>query len=192
MIFARLQQAAAANFFHSLTTRNCRIKAETKARVWLMDIFEIGEINRWGTGGGSSYSIKGYRMKEELGGEAGFDSFVMRAHRAGLKVKVDFIPNHTSLDSDMIAQRPEGFLHFVPPQHLSDEQIMAGVPREGGPNYAPIYRLIATENYPENGKRVHKRILIHHPRTDYGDACGSTWRRSITAIPGRGPGRSRG
>ena len=174
MIFARAYNKLrpGKNFFDSLDDQElARIKDETKAgEIWLMDIFQIGEVNRWGTGGGSVYSIKGYKIKPELGGEAGFDAFVARAKRAGLKVKTDFIPNHTSLDSDMLAQRPEGFLHFVPPQNLTDEQIMAGVPREEGPYFSPIYRLITTENYPENGKRIHKRILVHHPRTNYGDA----------------------
>ncbi|MDX6770007.1 MAG: S8 family serine peptidase [Elusimicrobiota bacterium] len=176
MIFARAYNRLkpGKNFFDSLDEAElARLKNDPAIRaneLWLMDVFEIGEVNRWGTGGGSSYSIKGYILKKELGGEAAFKAFVARAHAAGLKVKLDFIPNHTSLDSEMIRRRPESFLHVVPPQHLSDDEIMAQVPRERSPHRAPIYRLVRTEAYPmPDGTRKPMRILVHHPRTDFGD-----------------------
>lgn len=175
MVFARAYNRLkpGRSFFDSLDEEELlRIKNDPAIRaneLWLMDVFEIGEINRWGTGGGSSYSIKGYILKEELGGEEGFKALVGRAHKVGLKVKLDYIPNHTSLDSEMIRQRPEAFFHVVPPQYLSDEEIMAQVPRERSPSRAPIYRLVKTDSYPVGGKRVPMRILVHHPRTDYGD-----------------------
>lgn len=176
MVFARAYNRLkpGKSFFDSFDEAELlRVKRDPAIRaneLWLMDVFEIGEVNRWGTGGGSSYSIKGYVIKKELGGEEGFKALVARAHKAGLKVKLDFIPNHTSLDSEMIAQRPEGLLHVVPPQDLSDEQIMAAVPREPNGNRAPIYRLVKTDNYPlGGGRRGPMRILVHHPRTDYGD-----------------------
>ncbi|MEK7288082.1 MAG: M14 family zinc carboxypeptidase, partial [Elusimicrobiota bacterium] len=92
------------NFFDSLDEEELRRIRETthSNELWLMDIFEIGEIGRWGSGGGSPYSIKGYRIKTELGGEPAFAALIARAHRTGLRIKVDFIPNHTSLDSDML------------------------------------------------------------------------------------------
>ncbi len=176
MLFARAYNRLkpGKNFFDSLDEAELlRLKNDPAIRaneLWLMDVFEIGEVNRWGTGGGSSYSIKGYILKKELGGEAGFKALVARAHAAGLKVKLDFIPNHTSLDSEMILKRPESFLHVVPPQHLSDDEIMAQVPRERSPYRAPIYRLVRTEAYPmPDGSRKPMRILVHHPRTDFGD-----------------------
>ncbi|MBI5244473.1 MAG: hypothetical protein HY922_12475 [Elusimicrobia bacterium] len=156
-----------------------RIRREANADViWLLDIFEIGVLRRWGTGGGSPYSIQGYRVKKELGGDEAFKRFVERAHAAGLRVMTDFIPNHVSLDSELIRERPEATLHIVPPQNLSDEEIMKGVPRQA--NGDPVFFLVQTDNYPENvpnlrtsdvwyGRRVRKKILVHHPHTDYGD-----------------------
>lgn len=176
MIFARAYNRlkAGKNFFDSLDEAELlRLKNDPAIRateIWLMDVFEIGEVNRWGTGGGSSYSIKGYSLKPELGGEEGFKAFVKRARDLGLKVKLDFIPNHTSLDSEMLRLRPESFLHVVPPQHLSDDEILRSVPRERNGHRAPIYRLVRTESYPmPDGTRKPQRILVHHPRTDYGD-----------------------
>ncbi|MEK7743402.1 MAG: alpha-amylase family glycosyl hydrolase, partial [Elusimicrobiota bacterium] len=164
-----------------------RIRRQTRAdTLWLLDIYEIGAPRRWGTGGGSPYSISGYRVKKELGGDEALRRFSERAHKAGMRVMTDFIPNHTSLDSELIKERPEAVLHIVPPQHLTDAEIMAGVPRESFGPRSPVFYLVETDNYPENGRsqdlgggtssghpsvgrRVHKKILVHHPRTDYGD-----------------------
>ena len=161
------------NFFESLDEGElARIRGETKSdTIWLLDIFEIGDIRRWGSGGGSPYSIKGYRVKSELGGNEGLKAFIARARAAGMKVAVDEIPNHVSIDSDLVKAYPEALLHIVPPQELSDEEIMAAVPRT--PKGTPAYYLIETDQYPENGRRVHKKILAHHPMTDWGE--GGMW-----------------
>ncbi|MFA6029580.1 MAG: alpha-amylase family glycosyl hydrolase [Elusimicrobiota bacterium] len=159
------------NFFESIDDAEfARIRAETHGDVvWLLDIFEIGKIRRWGTGGGSPYALTGYRVKPELGGDAALRDFVRRAHAAGLKVMTDFIPNHTSIDSELVAQRPEATLHIVPPQDLSDQEIQAAIPSKPYGDRSPLFYLVETDNYPENGRRVHKKILVHHPRTDYAD-----------------------
>jgi glycosidase len=158
------------NFFDSIDDAELdRIAAETPANtLWLLDIFEIGEIRRWGTGGGSPYAIKGYHVKKELGGDAAFKRLVDRAHAKGLRVVADYIPNHTSLDSDMINERPEGFIHLVPPQPNPGEpfeayrdRIMAEVPK--APWGDPMYYLVKTPAYPERGRRVEKYVLVHHP-----------------------------
>ena len=175
MIFARAynRRNLGQNFFDSLDGEELRrIKDTTKARViWPLDIFEIGEIRRWGTGGGSSYSIKGYRIKPELGGEEAFRRFVARAHAHGLKIAVDEIPNHISLDSDLVKKHPEALLHIIPPQHLSDEEIMRAVPMHGSQK-DPVFYLIHTDDSPENPALRNKKILLHHPLTDYG---GDMW-----------------
>lgn len=175
MVFSRAYNRAkpGKTFFESFDDAELkRIRDELHMReIWLMDLFEIGEINRWGTGGGSSYALKGYEVKKALGGEAGMRDFTARAHALGLKVKVDFIPNHFALDSKMVSERPEAVIHLVPPQDLTDEQIMAALPRHHDGHAR--YWLVKTDNYPEDGKRVSKRILVHHPRTDYADGM---WR----------------
>jgi glycosidase len=157
------------NFFESIDEAEfLRIRRETGAdAIWLLDIFEIGQVRRWGTGGGSPYAIRGYRVKPELGGDEAFRDFVRRAHAAGMRVMTDFIPNHVSLDGDLVAQRPEATLHIVPPQDLSDRQILDSLPRQPYGSRSPAYHLVETGSYPENGKRVRKRILVHHPRNDY-------------------------
>ncbi|MDD5657780.1 MAG: alpha-amylase family glycosyl hydrolase, partial [Elusimicrobia bacterium] len=151
------------SFFDSLDEAELkRIREATSADViWLLDIFEIGEVRRWGTGGGSPYAIKGYKIKSELGGEEAFRRFVRRAHAAGFKIGVDEIPNHVSLDSDLVKAYPEALIHLVPPQHLSKDEMLAQAP--------PFFYFLETDRYPENGRRVRKKILVHYPRTGNGD-----------------------
>jgi glycosidase/lipid-A-disaccharide synthase-like uncharacterized protein len=159
------------NFFDSIDDAELeRIQTEIQAdEIWLVDIYDIGEIRRWGTGGGSPYAIKGYsRIKEELGGLAAYKRLIARAHAKGLRVRTDLIPNHTSLDSELIEESPQAFFHLLPPQHLSDEEIMMGVPREDNEHRSPFFYLIKSQNYPGREGRETK-VLIHHPRTDYGD-----------------------
>ncbi|MBI5240949.1 MAG: hypothetical protein HY926_10795 [Elusimicrobia bacterium] len=80
--------------------------------VWVMGIFPIGERNQSGTGGGSPYSIRDHEsLNPALGTPEDFKGFVSRAHALGLKVIVDFVPNHTSMDSRLLAGHPEYFLH---------------------------------------------------------------------------------
>jgi hypothetical protein len=173
MIFARAYNRLkpGQDFFDSIDAAELeRIKETTKAGVvWPLDIFEIGEFRRWGTGGGSSYSIKGYKIKPELGGEASFKRFVARAHAQNLKVAVDEIPNHVSLDSDLVKKHPEALLHMVPPQHLSDERILAAVPHHRG---TPVFFLVKTDDSPADPAYRNKKILLHHPLTDFG---GDMW-----------------
>jgi len=80
--------------------------------VWVMGIFPIGERNRSGTGGGSPYSIKDHEsLNPELGTPEDFRGFVARAHELGMRVLIDFVPNHTSMDSKLLTSHPDYFLH---------------------------------------------------------------------------------
>ena len=46
----------------------------------------------------------------DLGSEEEFAAFTARAHAAGLKVIIDFIPNHTSMDSRLLWDHPDFFI----------------------------------------------------------------------------------
>ena len=81
--------------------------------VWPMGILPIGVRGQTGSGGGSPYSISDHStVNPDLGTEDDFRGFVNRAHLAGLKVIVDFVVNHTSLDSKLLAENPDYFVSF--------------------------------------------------------------------------------
>ncbi len=81
--------------------------------VWPMGILPIGKKGQTGTGGGSPYSISDHStVNPDLGTEEEFKGFVRKAHMAGLRVMVDFVVNHTSLDSKLLHEDPDYFLNF--------------------------------------------------------------------------------
>ena len=63
----------------------------------------------------------------------------------GLRVGADEIPNHVSLDSDLVKTYPEALIHIVPPQNLSQSEMLAQAP--------PYFYYVETDRYPENGQR---------------------------------------
>ena len=55
----------------------------------------------------SPYAISGYNVPEQLGGEAGLAGFRKRLHEYGLKLILDFVPNHFGLDHPWLDSHPE-------------------------------------------------------------------------------------
>lgn len=104
---------SAGRFFADFTTSDMlAIKAMGFDTLWPMGIFPIGQRNQSGTGGGSPYSIQDHEaLNPELGTEEEFRAFVQRAHAAGLRVIIDFVPNHTAMDSKLLMTHPEWFVH---------------------------------------------------------------------------------
>ncbi|MEF3280568.1 MAG: hypothetical protein K6357_06345 [Elusimicrobiota bacterium] len=81
--------------------------------VWPMGILPIGKKGQTGSGGGSPYSISDHStVNPDLGSEEDFRNFVKKAHSAGLKVIVDFVVNHTSLDSRLLYEDPAYFISY--------------------------------------------------------------------------------
>jgi glycosidase len=66
--------------------------------LWLMPVQPIGKKNRKGVLG-SYYSIANYtEVNPEFGTKEDFKAFVDSAHKTGLKVILDWVPNHTAFD----------------------------------------------------------------------------------------------
>ncbi|TAK97478.1 MAG: alpha-amylase, partial [Verrucomicrobia bacterium] len=59
---------------------------------------------------GSPYSIAAYEVPAALGGEAGFKTFREQLHERGMKLILDFVPNHLGIDHAWLAERPELFV----------------------------------------------------------------------------------
>ena len=104
---------SSGRFFADFSTRDMQeIKRMGFDTLWPMGIFPIGRRGQSGTGGGSPYSIQDHEtLNPELGTEEEFRLFVQRAHSAGLRVIIDFVPNHTAMDSKLLTNHPEWFIH---------------------------------------------------------------------------------
>ena len=55
----------------------------------------------------SPYAIADYHVPAALGGETGLRAFRGQLHEYGLKLVLDFVPNHVGLDHPWVRERPE-------------------------------------------------------------------------------------
>jgi hypothetical protein len=60
--------------------------------------------------GGSPYAIADYKVPRALGGDAGLKKFRARLHAHGLKLILDFVPNHLGLDHAWLREQPDLFV----------------------------------------------------------------------------------
>lgn len=75
--------------------------------LWFMPIHPISELNRKGTLG-SYYAVRDYRaVNPEFGTMDDFKAVVDSAHALGMKVIIDWVPNHTGCDNAWVTEHPE-------------------------------------------------------------------------------------
>ncbi|WAL60972.1 alpha-amylase family glycosyl hydrolase [Thermocoleostomius sinensis] len=60
---------------------------------------------------GSCFAIKAYVGSDRLGGNIAIEHLRDRLHQRGLKLMLDFVPNHTALDHPWVQTHPEFFIH---------------------------------------------------------------------------------
>jgi glycosidase len=61
--------------------------------------------------GGSGFAITGYVVHQRLGGEAALARLRDRLRQRGLRLMLDFVPNHTALDHPWVAEHPDYYVH---------------------------------------------------------------------------------
>jgi glycosidase len=64
---------------------------------------------------GSGFAIAAYEVHEQLGGNAALARLRERLRNRGLKLMLDFVPNHTALDHHWVEEHPE---YYVPGTEL--------------------------------------------------------------------------
>ena len=93
--------------------------------LWFMPIHPIGQLNKKGEMG-SYYSVKDYQaVNPEFGTMEDFKSLVNSAHEMGLKVIIDWVPNHSAWDNPLAEEHPEWYVkdesgEFVSPFDWTD------------------------------------------------------------------------
>jgi glycosidase len=93
--------------------------------IWLMGVWSLGKRGRAHSEralagreeefgacelAGSPYAITGYTVSRKLGGETALAKFRRKLNERGMKLVLDFIPNHTALDHPWIEAHPEFYL----------------------------------------------------------------------------------
>lgn len=111
--------------FNALAGHLPRLKELGVDILWLMPVNPIGEKNRKGSLG-SYYSVKDYRqINPEYGTMDDFKNLVNKVHALGMKVIIDWVPNHSSWDNPLTKSNPEYYMHdstghFVSPFDWTD------------------------------------------------------------------------
>jgi len=93
---------------------------------------------------GSAYAIGAYEVEAALGGDEGMASFRDRLHERGLRLILDFVPNHTGLDHHWLMEHPEYFIQ-------GDEDLLESDPDD--------FFVVATE--------TNEDIVVAHGRDPY-------------------------
>ncbi len=100
--------------------------------VWFLGVWQTGAAGRaisrsnpaWQDGyrhaladlrpediSGSPYAISDYRADAAFGGNEALERLRRRVNAAGLRLMLDFVPNHLAPDHDWVASRPSLFMH---------------------------------------------------------------------------------
>ncbi len=60
--------------------------------------------------GGSPYAVADYKVARNLGGDAGLKKFRTKLRKYGLKLLLDFVPNHVGVDHPWTREQPDLFV----------------------------------------------------------------------------------
>ena len=104
-----LRQYTPSASINEFATHLPRLKELGVDILWFMPIHPISELNRKG-GLGSYYAVKDYKgFNPEFGTIEEFKEVVKKAHDLGMKVILDWVPNHTGCDNAWVTEHPEWY-----------------------------------------------------------------------------------
>jgi glycosidase len=96
--------------FTGVTRGLDRIRSTGANVIWLMPIYPVGELNHKGPLG-SSYAVRDYRgINPAYGGATDFRALVRAVHARGMKLILDWVPNHTAWDNVWIKEHPDFYV----------------------------------------------------------------------------------
>ncbi len=97
--------------FEALGTHLARLDSLGVDILWFMPVQPIGKLNRKGVLG-SYYSISDYTATNpEFGPPAEFKALVDEAHGFGMRVILDWVPNHSAFDHAWATEHPDWYVH---------------------------------------------------------------------------------
>jgi glycosidase len=106
-----IRQYTPEGTFNAFSSHLPRLKKLGIDVLWFMPIHPISVKDRKGSMG-SYYAVQDYlKTNPEFGSIDDFKNLVKKAHKMGMKVLIDWVPNHTGRDNVWIQEHPEWFLY---------------------------------------------------------------------------------
>jgi len=94
----------------NLELRNLRKIFLQSTRNFSLNWIKFFRVGKKDSVPGSPYSIADYRVPKNVGGETGLKKFREQLHMRGMKLILDFVPNHMGLDHPWLTEHPEYFV----------------------------------------------------------------------------------
>jgi alpha-amylase len=105
-----IRQYTSEGTFNAFAKHLDRLKAMGVSVRWFMPINPISHIDHKGSLG-SYYAVADYTaVNAEFGTLADFKRLVRSAHARGMKVLIDWVPNHTGADNRWLREHPDFFV----------------------------------------------------------------------------------
>jgi glycosidase len=81
---------------------------------------------------GSGFAIARYRVHSELGGDNALAALRKRLRARGMKLMLDFVPNHTAIDHHWVDEHPDYYLAATEPDWIRSPKNYTRVPSGNG------------------------------------------------------------
>lgn len=113
----------------------------------------------------SPFSALDFCVAPDLGGDAALKAFKARANGVGLKVLVDFIPNHTACDCPWVSGRPGWYISVPEEKGRADPSRYFAAATSGGGGSAPgsAYLAYGRDLYSREGWSDTAQLNFFHP-----------------------------
>jgi hypothetical protein len=82
---------------------------------------------------GSCFAIQSYAVHSDFGGNPALDRLRQRLHARGMRLLLDFVPNHTAPDHAWVQQHPKFYVHGSEEQAAREPQNYTRVTISGAP-----------------------------------------------------------
>src|SRR5687768_12350408 len=115
---------------------------------------------------GSPYAVSRYEVAEEIGGPGGLQVLRARLAAQGIRVILDFVPNHTAMDHRLVHERPEAFVQGTSEDLARDPTSFfrsreGAIVAHGRDPYFPAWTDTAQVNYASRaGREALMQILL--------------------------------
>jgi hypothetical protein len=115
---------------------------------------------------GSCFAVQSYKVHSDFGGNSALQRLRQRLQRRGMRLMLDFVPNHTAPDHPWVQQHPEYYVHATAEQLAREPQNYTRVVTPAGPVVLAYGRDPYFDGWPDT-------LQLNYANSDMRDAAAS-------------------